>query len=69
MKASSPMSYGVSCVTMAVFGAYETPSVVHHRLMMLVDTRMHVWHLVVLVLIADVRDGVFEGDESRHQID
>jgi hypothetical protein len=28
-------------MTMAVFGPNETPSAVHHRLMMLVDTRMH----------------------------
>jgi hypothetical protein len=35
MKALFPMTYWVSCVTMAIFGPYETLSVVHHRLMML----------------------------------
>ena len=51
-------------MTMVVFGPYETLSAVHHQFMMLVDTRMHVWHLVVLVLIADVRASLFEDDGS-----
>jgi hypothetical protein len=26
------------------------------------------WHHVILILVADVQDGVFKGDESRHYI-
>jgi hypothetical protein len=33
---------GVFCVSMAIFGPYEALSVVHHRLMILVETRMNV---------------------------
>ena len=52
---------------MAAFGPYETPLVVHHWLMMLVDMRMHVMASRCLSPCADMRVGVFEDGESRHQ--
>ena len=54
-------------MTMVVFGPNETPSAVHHRLMMLVDMRMHVMASRCLSPCADMRVGVFEDGESRHQ--